>query len=313
MSLGKLSVKLFRWMSKKTRTKYKSPPTAPNSSDRVDVVTSHVSDSSCPPTRCLGSSCLTDYSICMMWPVLSRQIGPKGTNFKINFYWNHLNQKRSVWLHVSNSGVFPPRAELQSFGLHGRPLPRLQVLLSFGDECLDPQRQRRTLSVQVRTQHNLYLSWGSVGQNLLLGGEIRDQIKRNLAGSRNEKHFQAQSSSTSEWTWRGGIRHICSNSDSQLKGLERETKGTFELRLREKWILIDDTLLSQAFKPREIPCLTQGNRTKDKGGTSFSQFTSIVSVTFWITRIRCRLLRNMNKTLSHDLIVNMIHTSRQHP
>nr|ADZ96214.1 interferon regulatory factor 4 [Paralichthys olivaceus] len=39
--------------------------------------------------------------------------------------------------------------ELQSFGLHGRPLPRLQVLLSFGDECLDPQRQRRTLSVQV--------------------------------------------------------------------------------------------------------------------------------------------------------------------
>ncbi|XP_035502999.1 interferon regulatory factor 4 [Scophthalmus maximus] len=39
--------------------------------------------------------------------------------------------------------------EIQSYGLHGRPLPRLQVLLSFGDECLDPQRQRRTLSVQV--------------------------------------------------------------------------------------------------------------------------------------------------------------------
>ncbi|XP_076010638.1 interferon regulatory factor 4-like isoform X2 [Genypterus blacodes] len=39
--------------------------------------------------------------------------------------------------------------ELQTFGLHARPLPRFQVLLSFGDECLDPQRQRRTLTVQV--------------------------------------------------------------------------------------------------------------------------------------------------------------------
>ncbi|KAM8745227.1 interferon regulatory factor 4-like [Acanthopagrus latus] len=39
--------------------------------------------------------------------------------------------------------------EIQSYGLHGRPPPRFQVLLSFGDECLDPQRQRRTLTVQV--------------------------------------------------------------------------------------------------------------------------------------------------------------------
>ncbi|KAM6962622.1 interferon regulatory factor 4-like [Aplochiton taeniatus] len=39
--------------------------------------------------------------------------------------------------------------ELQGYGLHGRPPPRFQVLLSFGDECLDPQRHRRTLTVQV--------------------------------------------------------------------------------------------------------------------------------------------------------------------
>ncbi|XP_051233838.1 interferon regulatory factor 4 [Dicentrarchus labrax] len=39
--------------------------------------------------------------------------------------------------------------EIQSYGLHGRPLPRLQILLHFGDECLDPQRQRRTLTAQV--------------------------------------------------------------------------------------------------------------------------------------------------------------------
>ncbi|XP_031725618.1 interferon regulatory factor 4-like [Anarrhichthys ocellatus] len=39
--------------------------------------------------------------------------------------------------------------EIQSYGLHGRPLPRFQVQLNFGDECLDLQRQRRTLTVQV--------------------------------------------------------------------------------------------------------------------------------------------------------------------
>ncbi|XP_029286259.1 interferon regulatory factor 4-like [Cottoperca gobio] len=39
--------------------------------------------------------------------------------------------------------------EIQSCGLHGRPLPRFQVLLSFGDEFLDAQRQRQSLTVQV--------------------------------------------------------------------------------------------------------------------------------------------------------------------
>ncbi|XP_061595016.1 interferon regulatory factor 4-like [Cololabis saira] len=40
-------------------------------------------------------------------------------------------------------------AEIQSYGIHGRPPPRFQVQLSFGDESLDPQRTRRTLTVQV--------------------------------------------------------------------------------------------------------------------------------------------------------------------
>ncbi|KAF3835522.1 hypothetical protein F7725_028080 [Dissostichus mawsoni] len=39
--------------------------------------------------------------------------------------------------------------EIQSYGLHGRPLPRFQVLLSFGDDILDAQRQRQSLTVQV--------------------------------------------------------------------------------------------------------------------------------------------------------------------
>nr|UKS51552.1 interferon regulatory factor 4 [Planiliza haematocheilus] len=36
--------------------------------------------------------------------------------------------------------------EIQNYG---RPPSHFKVLLSFGDECLDPQRQRRTLTVQV--------------------------------------------------------------------------------------------------------------------------------------------------------------------
>uniref|UniRef100_A0A665T2A9 Interferon regulatory factor 4-like n=1 Tax=Echeneis naucrates TaxID=173247 RepID=A0A665T2A9_ECHNA len=39
--------------------------------------------------------------------------------------------------------------EIQSCGLHGRPPPRFQVQLNFGDDCLDPQRQRCNLTVQV--------------------------------------------------------------------------------------------------------------------------------------------------------------------
>ncbi|XP_070688055.1 interferon regulatory factor 4-like [Pempheris klunzingeri] len=40
-------------------------------------------------------------------------------------------------------------SEIQSYGLHGRLPPPFQVLLSFGDEFLDLQRQRQTLTVQV--------------------------------------------------------------------------------------------------------------------------------------------------------------------
>ncbi|KAM8874044.1 interferon regulatory factor 4-like [Spinachia spinachia] len=39
--------------------------------------------------------------------------------------------------------------EIQTCGFHARPPPRFQILLNFGDECLDLQRQRRTLAVQV--------------------------------------------------------------------------------------------------------------------------------------------------------------------
>nr|XP_057928288.1 interferon regulatory factor 4-like isoform X1 [Doryrhamphus excisus]XP_057928289.1 interferon regulatory factor 4-like isoform X1 [Doryrhamphus excisus]XP_057928290.1 interferon regulatory factor 4-like isoform X1 [Doryrhamphus excisus] len=39
--------------------------------------------------------------------------------------------------------------EIQTYGLHGRPPSRFQVLLSFGEECFDPHRQRAALTVEV--------------------------------------------------------------------------------------------------------------------------------------------------------------------
>ncbi|XP_061831590.2 interferon regulatory factor 4-like [Nerophis lumbriciformis] len=39
--------------------------------------------------------------------------------------------------------------EIHGYGHHSRQLPRFQVLLSFGDECCEPQRQRAALTVEV--------------------------------------------------------------------------------------------------------------------------------------------------------------------
>ncbi|OWK13424.1 IRF4 [Cervus elaphus hippelaphus] len=40
-------------------------------------------------------------------------------------------------------------AELQAFAHHGRPLPRFQVTLCFGEEFPDPQRQRKLITAHV--------------------------------------------------------------------------------------------------------------------------------------------------------------------
>uniref|UniRef100_A0A8C9FJN7 Interferon regulatory factor 4 n=1 Tax=Pavo cristatus TaxID=9049 RepID=A0A8C9FJN7_PAVCR len=40
-------------------------------------------------------------------------------------------------------------AELQAFAHHGRPLPRYQVALCFGEEFPDPQRQRKLITAHV--------------------------------------------------------------------------------------------------------------------------------------------------------------------
>ncbi|XP_067086484.1 interferon regulatory factor 4-like [Osmerus mordax] len=63
--------------------------------------------------------------------------------------------------------------ELQSYNLHGRPLPRFQVLLSFGDDCLDPQTQRRTLTVQVEPMFARQLRYYAGGHHHVRGYDLQ--------------------------------------------------------------------------------------------------------------------------------------------
>lgn len=38
---------------------------------------------------------------------------------------------------------------MQAFAHHGRPLPRFQIVLCFGEEFPDPQRQRKQITAHV--------------------------------------------------------------------------------------------------------------------------------------------------------------------
>lgn len=57
--------------------------------------------------------------------------------------------------------LFP---ELQAFAHHGRPLPRYQVALCFGEEFPDPQRQRKLITAHVSR------TCAFAEQNVFLGG-----------------------------------------------------------------------------------------------------------------------------------------------
>lgn len=58
---------------------------------------------------------------------------------------SHPRPVSSVWV----SEPLPWSAELQAFAHHGRPLPRFQVTLCFGEEFPDPQRQRKLITAHV--------------------------------------------------------------------------------------------------------------------------------------------------------------------
>lgn len=62
--------------------------------------------------------------------------------------------------HNTALSLFP---ELQAFAHHGRPLPRYQVALCFGEEFPDPQRQRKLITAHVSRTSAL------AKRNVLLG------------------------------------------------------------------------------------------------------------------------------------------------
>lgn len=61
--------------------------------------------------------------------------------------------------------VLPLFPELQAFAHHGRPLPRYQVALCFGEEFPDPQRQRKLITAHVSKTSAL------PKRNIFLGGQ----------------------------------------------------------------------------------------------------------------------------------------------
>lgn len=115
----------------------------------------------------------------MVWPGLSIRITLNVTPLQVKFAWNH-----QFWCVLGVRAVtdaflsFCLLAEIQSYGL--RPPSRFQVLLCFGDECLDPQRQRRTLTVQVTAapefNHWLWSRDLSFFSSFCLWGSVKPNI-----------------------------------------------------------------------------------------------------------------------------------------
>lgn len=74
--------------------------------------------------------------------------------------------------------LFP---ELQAFAHHGRPLPRYQVALCFGEEFPDPQRQRKLITAHVsRTcafaERNVFLGGYESARQAFLPSEGGDKF-----------------------------------------------------------------------------------------------------------------------------------------
>uniref|UniRef100_A0A671R6Y3 Interferon regulatory factor 4-like n=1 Tax=Sinocyclocheilus anshuiensis TaxID=1608454 RepID=A0A671R6Y3_9TELE len=68
-------------------------------------------------------------------------------------------------------------SELQGFIHHGRPMPRSQVVLCFGDEFPDPQRQSKMITAQVEpmfARQLLYFA-GQTNGHYLRGYELQSQ------------------------------------------------------------------------------------------------------------------------------------------
>ncbi|XP_022373526.1 interferon regulatory factor 4 isoform X1 [Mustela nigripes] len=85
-------------------------------------------------------------------------------------------------------------AELQAFAHHGRPLPRFQVTLCFGEEFPDPQRQRKLITAHVEPllARQLYYFAQQNSGHFLRGYDLPEHINSPEDYHRSIRHSSIQ-------------------------------------------------------------------------------------------------------------------------
>uniref|UniRef100_A0A8D0BM27 Interferon regulatory factor 4 n=1 Tax=Salvator merianae TaxID=96440 RepID=A0A8D0BM27_SALMN len=85
-------------------------------------------------------------------------------------------------------------SELQAFAHHGRPLPRFQIVLCFGEEFPDPQRQRKQITAHVEpmfARQLYYFTQQNTGP-FLRGYDISEQVTSSDDYPRSLHHSSVQ-------------------------------------------------------------------------------------------------------------------------
>ncbi|XP_046494735.1 interferon regulatory factor 4 isoform X2 [Equus quagga] len=85
-------------------------------------------------------------------------------------------------------------SELQAFAHHGRPLPRFQVTLCFGEEFPDPQRQRKLITAHVEPllARQLYYFAQQNSGHFLRGYDVPEHISSPEDYHRSIRHSSIQ-------------------------------------------------------------------------------------------------------------------------
>ncbi|XP_043364326.1 interferon regulatory factor 4 isoform X2 [Dermochelys coriacea] len=85
-------------------------------------------------------------------------------------------------------------AELQAFAHHGRPLPRFQVALCFGEEFPDPQRQRKLITAHVEPMfaRQLYYFAQQNSGHFLRGYDLPEHVASPEDYHRSIRHSSIQ-------------------------------------------------------------------------------------------------------------------------
>ncbi|XP_019484966.1 PREDICTED: interferon regulatory factor 4, partial [Hipposideros armiger] len=85
-------------------------------------------------------------------------------------------------------------SELQAFAHHGRPLPRFQVTLCFGEEFPDPQRQRKLITAHVEPllARQLYYFAQQNSGHFLRGYDLPEHISSPEDYHRSIRHSSIQ-------------------------------------------------------------------------------------------------------------------------